>query len=542
MVDIWLRAETKPNEQRAPITPEFAGELVSRGYKITVERSSQRIFPAEEYAAVGCELAEAGSWVDAPTDTLILGLKELPKKDTPLIHRHIYFAHAYKGQAGADAHLKRFSQGAGQILDLEYIVDEDNRRVAAFGYMAGYAGAAVSLIIWCQKKLGQPICIPNSFDNREAMFIEIKGLLQQVSEQTGESPNFAIIGPYGRSGRGVKQCLLDAGLDKNNIASLGRQATQQSGTTGASKSMQNLLDYDLVFNCAYIDGHIPPFITDASLTRATDRKLSVIGDISCDPTGPFNPLPFNEYKDGTSFDAPTVRVLDGDNPVDLMAIDHLPSFLPRESSEMFCDQLRDHLLALLSRSNIPPCWQRALDVFSDNLLRVELASIQDDPDSVYERFKQEMRASNRRSAETIYTKHSDIIISRLVAEFETNAIHRACQWNIPELLTKVVEHLLDQKTSSSVNILNKKDDETSKTPLELAVNAHAHKSVKALLFLGADATVAVVSKPERKPTPTQEKIGKMLKTAQLRGRLFSPPDSNPQAPLQQSTIPVRPPH
>ena len=36
-----------------------------------------------------------GSWVDAPKEAFILGIKELAESLSPIPHTHIYFAHAY---------------------------------------------------------------------------------------------------------------------------------------------------------------------------------------------------------------------------------------------------------------------------------------------------------------------------------------------------------------------------------------------------------------------------------------------------------------
>lgn len=47
---LWLRAETKPMEHRAALTPATAKILLDAGFKITVERSEERIFDDEEYA------------------------------------------------------------------------------------------------------------------------------------------------------------------------------------------------------------------------------------------------------------------------------------------------------------------------------------------------------------------------------------------------------------------------------------------------------------------------------------------------------------
>jgi saccharopine dehydrogenase (NAD+, L-lysine-forming) len=46
---LWLRAETKPMEHRAALTPETAKKLIDAGFRITVEESTQRIFDDDEY-------------------------------------------------------------------------------------------------------------------------------------------------------------------------------------------------------------------------------------------------------------------------------------------------------------------------------------------------------------------------------------------------------------------------------------------------------------------------------------------------------------
>jgi len=74
---------------------------------------------------VGCTLAEAGSWRNAPKDAYIIGLKELPENDdSPLPHTHIMFAHCFKKQGGWKDVLSRFDRGQGLLLDLEFLNDE----------------------------------------------------------------------------------------------------------------------------------------------------------------------------------------------------------------------------------------------------------------------------------------------------------------------------------------------------------------------------------------------------------------------------------
>lgn len=106
---LWMRHETQPNEQRAALAPEDARRLIERGVLLTVEESAQRLFPVHEYAAAGCEIVPQGSWVNhCPAEAYVLGLKELPDEPALLGHRHIFFGHAYKGQAGARPLRHRF--------------------------------------------------------------------------------------------------------------------------------------------------------------------------------------------------------------------------------------------------------------------------------------------------------------------------------------------------------------------------------------------------------------------------------------------------
>ena len=131
MTHLWVRAEQRPNEERVGLTPEGAAALVKAGIRVTVETSSVRAIGIEGYAKAGCEIAAENLWPKAPADAIIFGLKELPEDGTPLTHRHIMFGHAFKGQPAGQVLLKRFKAGGGTLYDLEYLVDETGRRVAA---------------------------------------------------------------------------------------------------------------------------------------------------------------------------------------------------------------------------------------------------------------------------------------------------------------------------------------------------------------------------------------------------------------------------
>jgi saccharopine dehydrogenase (NAD+, L-lysine forming) len=83
---LHVRAETKPLEHRSAVTPSIAKQLVDAGYTVNVERSELSIFDDAEYEVTGASLVPTGSWIDAPSDHIVVGLKELPEEDFPLKH------------------------------------------------------------------------------------------------------------------------------------------------------------------------------------------------------------------------------------------------------------------------------------------------------------------------------------------------------------------------------------------------------------------------------------------------------------------------
>lgn len=59
------------------VSPETAKALIDAGYVVRVEESPDRIYKTDEFKAIGAEIVPTGSWVNAPLDDVILGLKEI---------------------------------------------------------------------------------------------------------------------------------------------------------------------------------------------------------------------------------------------------------------------------------------------------------------------------------------------------------------------------------------------------------------------------------------------------------------------------------
>ncbi|KAI5990073.1 hypothetical protein EDD15DRAFT_2388829 [Pisolithus albus] len=124
-----MNAATNKLERRSALTPSTVGQLIKDGFTPFVERDQLRMFDDEEFERVGCSLVDNNTWFSASLDIPIIGLKELATSDEPVPHTHTYFGRCYKGRSSV---LSRFKRG---VLC--------GRRVAAFGFPAGFAGAAV---------------------------------------------------------------------------------------------------------------------------------------------------------------------------------------------------------------------------------------------------------------------------------------------------------------------------------------------------------------------------------------------------------------
>lgn len=321
---LWIRAEARSTEQRVPIVPADAARLVADGFAVTVEESPTRIVPIEEYVAVGCATAPAGSWVDAPADTIVVGIKELPEEPQELRHTHVYFAHAYKGQEGAQEVLDRFRRGGGELLDVEYLT-VGGRRVVAFGFWAGYVGAALAVL----RSRG---LLPGRVGPMSRADLDAR-----LSASAATTPERAlVIGSRGRSGSGAVGALTVAGC----------QVTSWDRVHTLNLDKAALLDHDLLVNCVVSQGPQEHFVTADDVLL--ERRLRVIADVTCDVTSEANLLPLNTAI--TTWQEPVRRFGGDEHPLEVIAIDNLPSLLPREASASFSAELTPLLADLPDRS------------------------------------------------------------------------------------------------------------------------------------------------------------------------------------------------
>lgn len=356
MAHLWVRAEQRSNEQRVGITPDGVQKMLNAGHKVTVENSSSRAVKIDGYAKTGCDIADEHSWVNAPKTAIIFGLKELDQNGPDLKHKHIMFGHAYKGQADGPTLLARFKNAGGALYDLEYLTQDSGRRIAAFGYWAGFAGAAMGLKVWIAQQQNQEAG-PKSvgvYTSRQALIEELIVDLKSATSNNEKTtaPTSIVIGALGRVGTGACDLLETLGL---KVTKWDMPETANGGP------FPEILQHSIFINCILAGPQVPIFVPKSAVDQP--RKLSVIADISCDPSSDFNPIPI--YSEASTFKDPVTRVTAVPTPLDVTAIDNLPSMLPIESSQDYAEQLLPYLLQLDEMNK--SVWQRANSIFNEHI-------------------------------------------------------------------------------------------------------------------------------------------------------------------------------
>ena len=348
---LYLRSENVETEYRTPLTPTDVSRLHLAGFLIFVQRSTIRIYLDQEYADAGAQLTDL-AWTDSQfQDALIIGLKTCPHLVKLCRHRHIYFSHSFQNQTGSDVILSAFRKTHSTLYDFEYMIDDLGKRLLAFGHQAGQIGAGLGLLQYFTKTCeNRNIRNLQSWTSNNEFIQDIRRIVE-----TGIFAGvwIAVIGPNGRSGRGVRELLDMFGVKYQ--------------TFDRPSSKTELLKFDILFNCILLDPALDKCWIGADDINTCTNKPVVLVDISCDVSKQNHP--FRElYQETTTWQKP---VLSAGPFFDVIALDNLPALLSKDSSDHFSSKFADILLR-----NDANVWTRAANKFEE---AVELRGITVDP-------------------------------------------------------------------------------------------------------------------------------------------------------------------
>ncbi|MCE7924636.1 MAG: alanine dehydrogenase [Haliscomenobacteraceae bacterium CHB4] len=359
-----IREGKVPPDARAPLTPEQCAEaMVELPVRIAVQPSPVRCFKNEEYSAYNIPLQEDLSDCD-----ILLGIKEVPVEQLIPGKTYLFFSHTMKKQPHNRRLLQAVLEKNIRLIDYEALTDKRGERLIAFGFYAGIVGAHNALWTWGRRS-GQ-FSLPRLCDCHDYATV------LEVYEQLQLPPLRIVLTGSGRVSTGAAKNLLDMGirqvtpqefLEHTFSEAVFTQITAQDyvvhregkpfdkqhfyadGEAYVSAFAPFYRKADIFINGIFYDKKAPAFFT-AEEMRRPDFYIRVIADITCDimpdssvpstvrastiadPVYGFNPQ--------SGLECPPYRK----DSVDVMAIDNLPSELPRDASAFFGRQLLEKIL------------------------------------------------------------------------------------------------------------------------------------------------------------------------------------------------------
>lgn len=384
---IGIRHEDKYEmERRAPLTPRHVQRLIlGKKLDIIVQSSPKRIFTEEEYREAGAIIAP-----DLHQCNVIFGVKEMPVSFFEEAKTYVFFSHVIKGQKFNMPMLRRMMELKCNLIDYEKIIDEQGKRMVFFGRYAGLAGMINSL--WSLglrlKHFGYDT--PFAKVKQAHLYSSLSEARKVISEvgqiiaEGGLPPHlhplvFGFTG-YGNVSAGAQEILgllPVKEISPEKLLSLKKRQKlpdniiykvifkeEDLAKPNDPHAQFDLHDYYLnpdnyhsqfdkyipeisvLMNCMYWDERYPRLVTKDYLDKlfAVGRpKLTVIGDITCDPDGSIECThhgtiiedPIFVYNPKTQ---QPVMGYEGEGLL-VMAVDILPSELPRDSSNGFADVL-----------------------------------------------------------------------------------------------------------------------------------------------------------------------------------------------------------
>ena len=362
---IGLLKETKtPVDNRVALTPVQVAQL-NKAYlnsEIIVQSSDIRAFSDDEYRKAGVKVVEDISDCD-----VLFGIKEA-KISTLIPHKHyVFFGHIAKRQEYNRPLLKAFLNKDITFTDYEYLVDDNNIRLCAFGWWAGVVGVYYTLRGYGLKtgtfKLPKP---------------DIKFTLEQLINnlQKIELPRVKLlVTGAGRVSLGAQYVLEKIGgvrVGKNEYLNDEKVNTLTYTVAdadllvkrkdGAQFSWDNFIKnpqeyesdfmrwakYTDILICAHFWAPDAPVYLSVDDLRSVDNKIRMIGDVTCDIMGSVKSTirpathaePYYDYNPLTAKEEP---LFTNKGNITVEAVDTCPNALPMDASEFFGSMLIPHV-------------------------------------------------------------------------------------------------------------------------------------------------------------------------------------------------------
>lgn len=349
-----IKERKNPPDRRVVFAPSELAKLKQLYHEATVEVESSdiRIFSDVQYQSLGITITDDVSGCD-----VLFGVKEVPVENLIPNKSYFFFSHTIKKQPYNRKLLLAILEKNIDLYDHETIVDSNNRRLIGFGKYAGMVGVYNGIRAFGLKFELFKLPKAETLAGKEALIMHLKRI-------TLPPLKFVITGT-GKVGSGAKEIL-----DAIKIKEIAVENYLTKNYTQPVYVQLDVLEYNkridgqvLDFNDfvthpeayvsdfekftkvtdVYFTGHFyaseAPVILTREMLNASDCKIKVVADISCDVKGPIactlrsSTIAEPIYGYWPAED----KEVDVFHPgaVVVMAVDNLPCEIPKYASEGF---------------------------------------------------------------------------------------------------------------------------------------------------------------------------------------------------------------
>lgn len=359
-----LKEGKVPFDRRTPITPQQA-RAIKTNYpevELVCKRSGIRYFDAADYTAQNIDLVDDVSDCD-----VLFGVKEVPISELIADKTYFFFSHTYKKQAYNRELLREILKKNIRLIDYEILTNENGERIIGFGRYAGIVGAYNSIWIYGKRY--------NLFDIRRVHeCFDLEDMTSEYCKVKLPKIKIVITGG-GRVSKGAMEIMAKMNIRKvtparfvsesfnepvytqicsedYNKHKAGKEFNKVDFFNNPKDFKSNFLQYatcaDIFIACAFWDLKAPVLFTREEIIQK-NFKIKIIGDVTCDIEGSIPSTKKLSTIDDPIYDYDpmqdkVVPALSNERNITVMAIENLPSELPKNASEDFGRKLVDNVL------------------------------------------------------------------------------------------------------------------------------------------------------------------------------------------------------
>jgi len=375
LTNIGIIRESRNDENRTPLVPEHIKKYKESNPNINfiIQPSNSRCFSDEEYELCGAKINE-----NLNECSIIFGVKEIDPNILINNRTYLFFSHTFKinkQQKNIEKHKKDLLLSILNkkitLIDYENIRGKNGTRCLGFGRFAGIVGCYNTLNLLLRVIGKQSLASAYKIDDYERLVLNLKNLYFPKTK--------ILVTGDGRVANGViellnqtnikavsKKDFLEKKFDQPIFCNLETKdyVTNNSSTNFnlehfinnpqdySSSALQYLKETNILISAHYWDPSSPKIFENEDLKDL--QNLKIVGDITCDINGSV-PTTIRS----TTIEEPNywierynLKEIDENNDgIAVMAVDNLPSELPRDSSTEFSEGIINEVLPFLLKED-----------------------------------------------------------------------------------------------------------------------------------------------------------------------------------------------